>query len=110
MKNFVLLFRGGLVQEKSPELWQNHMVKWKEWMDGLGQSGRLVGGQQLKQDGKVMRKDKNQIIDRPYAEAKEIVGGFLTLKANDQQEAIDIAKGCPIFEFDGTCEVAEIVN
>ena len=110
MKNYLLLFRGGLVQDKSPELWQQHMLDWKNWMDELGMSGKLTGGQQLKQDGRVMTKEKKQIIDKPYAEAKEIVGGFLTLNADSQKEAIEIAKGCPIFKVDGTCEVAEIIQ
>lgn len=110
MKNFLLLFRGGLVQEQSPELWQQHMMKWKTWMDELGKNGNLVGGQQLKQNGRIMKKANSQIIDRPYAEAKEIVGGYITVSANDQEEAIKIAQGCPIFEFEGTCEVAEVLN
>jgi len=55
-------------------------------------------------------KGAKQITDGPYAESKEIVGGYLGIKANDLDEAIEIAKGCPIFDYDGSTEVREILS
>lgn len=110
MKSYLMLFKGGLDGEQSPELWQTHMMDWKNWMDDLGKRGKLSGGQQLQKNGRVMTKENNQIIDRPYAEAKEIVGGYLTVKAESQEEAMQLANDCPIFKYDGSCEVAEIIE
>ena len=50
-------------------------------MDGcIDAAGKLGGGQQLDQNGRVMRKENDRVIDRPYAETKEIVGGYITVK------------------------------
>jgi hypothetical protein len=112
MKDFLLLFRGGdasrIDQQKSPELWQQHMMKWKTWMDGIAKDGRLLGGDPLAQGGTVLKGTLKQVIDGPYTEGKEIVGGYLKIKAEHQQGAIEIAKGCPIFEHDGIVEVREV--
>lgn len=110
MKNYLLLFKGGLGEDNSAEDWQNQMMEWKNWMDELGKNGRLNGGEQLKQSGRVMMKENNKIIDKPYADAKEIIGGYLIIKADGQEEAIELAKACPIFNTNGTCEIAEIIQ
>ena len=112
MKEFLLLFRGGdarrIDQQKSPELWEQHIMKWKEWVEKLTKEGRFTGGQPLTRDGKVLWGTAKKITDGPYVEGKEIVGGYLLIKAGDYDEAIEISKGCPIFEYDGIVEVREI--
>jgi hypothetical protein len=111
MKDYVLLFRGGLhFQTASPEQLQQAMMKWKTWMDGLAKEGKFQGGQRLTREGAVIKGGKKQVIDGPYAEGKEIVGGYLAIKANDLKEAIEIAKGCPIFDYDGITEVREVAD
>lgn len=109
MKEYLLLFKGGLAQDASPEIWQQHMLEWRQWMDALGTAGKLGGGQQLDQNGRVMRKENDRVIDRPYAETKEIVGGYITVKADTIEEAVELAKDCPIFIYNGTCEVAKVI-
>ncbi|NUM80550.1 hypothetical protein HUU42_07050 [bacterium] len=112
MKEFMFLFRGGdarrLQEQKSPELWQQHMMKWKAWMDSLAKKGQLNGGQPLTMNGKVVRENGKQITDGPFAEGKEVIGGYLLVKAADLNEAIDLSKNCPIFEHSGFVEVREI--
>ena len=53
---------------------------------------------------------KTMVTDGPYAEGKEIVGGYMIIKANDLNEATEVSKDCPIFEYDGSVEVREIVK
>ena len=112
MKDFLLLFRGGEVeraaQQQSPELWKKHMMKWKTWMEGLGSQGRFVSGQPLNEDGSVIRGKKKVVTDGPFAESKEIVGGYLMIKAKDLKEAVELSKGCPLLEHDGIVEVREL--
>jgi hypothetical protein len=109
MSEFLYLFRGGDAREAggSPERMQEHMGKWMKWMEDLGKKGKLSGGLPLKNEGKIVR-NNGVVTDGPYAEGKEIVGGYLIVKAADLSEATEISKGCPIFEFDGTVEVREI--
>src|SRR5262245_28533427 len=112
MKEFLLIFRGGDVSrmsaQQSPELWQQHMMKWKAWMDKLAQAGQLDGGQPLTPEGKVLWGSAKKVTDGPFMEGKEIVCRYLLIKANDLNEATEISKGCPIFEHDGIVEVREV--
>ncbi|MES2274898.1 MAG: YciI family protein [Bacteroidota bacterium] len=111
MKEYMLLFRGGLdFATVSPEVMQQSMMKWMTWMDGLKADGTYIGGERLTQTGAVLSGPQKQLSDGPYAEGKEVVAGFIAIKANDLQQAIEIAKGCPIYEYDGSTEVQEIAK
>ena len=56
----------------------------------------------------MQRKGTNlAVTDGPFAEAKEIIGGFFVVDARDYDEAVSVAKGCPHLDF-GTIEVREI--
>ncbi len=112
MKEFMYLFRGGDARraEQSPEEAQQHMAKWGQWMHQLAQDGVLKAGQPLQTDGKVVEKAGEIVTDGPFAEGKEVVGGFLIVKAETIEGAVEISKGCPIFEHGGTTEVREILE
>jgi len=110
MKDFLLLFRGGLdFNAATQEQLQQAMMKWKKWMEELTRQGKYLGGQRLTKNGSVLKSAK-QITDGPYVESKEIVGGYVAIKANDLQDAIEAAKGCPIFEYNGIVEVREVAT
>lgn len=112
MKEYLLLFRGGdarrIDSQQSPEAWQAHMQKWMLWMQSLTEQGKFSGAQPLTNEGKVVSGGGNTVIDGPYMEGKEIVGGYLICKADSFDEAVDIAKNCPIFEHEGIVEVRQI--
>jgi len=112
MKDYLLIFRGGDAQrineQKDPVKWQAHMMKWKTWMETLGKEGKFVGGQPLTQDGSVITGSKKIVTDGPFTEGKEIVGGYLIIKAADQAEAVNLSNGCPLLEHNGIVEVREI--
>jgi len=112
MKEYLLLFRGGdarrLEEQQSPEAWQAHMQKWMLWMQALTEAGKFAGAQPLTNEGKVVSGGGHTVTDGPFMEGKEIVGGYLICKANNYDEAVVIAKECPIFEYNGIVEVREI--
>ena len=93
---------------QSPEKYQQQMVKWKTWMEGLGKQGKFIAGHPLAKEGSVIRGGKKVVTDGPFVEGKEIVGGYLMIKADDFPEAVAIAKNCPIFDYDGIVEVREV--
>jgi len=111
MKEYMYLFRGGDARraQESPEEMQKHMQKWRVWMDGLAKAGQLVAGQPLDNEGKVVAKSGNLITDGPFTEGKEVVAGYLIVKAKDLAGAVELSKGCPIYEFDGTTEIRELL-
>jgi hypothetical protein len=51
-----------------------------------------------------------QIIAGAYSANGEQLGGYISIKADHLQQAIEIAKGCPIFLFDGNVEIREVVK
>ena len=75
-------------------------------------SGELIGAYGVAdqiQAKKVRLADGAAVVtDGPFVEGKEEVGGYLIVSANDLNEAVALAKGCPIFENNGTVEVRPI--
>lgn len=112
MKEFMYLFRGSdeVRSEQSPEQMQEHMQKWGVWMQALGESGNFVAGLPLDKGGSVVADAGSVITDGPFAEGKEVVGGYLIVKANDLEHAVELSKGCPIYEHNGTTEVRELMT
>ena len=85
------------------------MAKWGKWMAELSSAGKMSGGHRLNETGTVLKGRNKQITDGPFTEGKEIVGGYIAVKAKDLNEAVEIAKDCPIYDHDGSTEVREIV-
>lgn len=113
MSNFLYLFRGGddAYSKLSSEEQQAHMQVWGQWMGGLQEKGKLVDGEPLSQDGKVVKNKGEIVTNGPFAEGAEVVGGYLIVSADSMGEAVEISKGCPIFDYEGSnVEVREIMT
>jgi hypothetical protein len=110
MSQFLYLYRGGRSTPPSPEQAQQIMQKWMTWLKGLGDSGYLKDqGQPLEPRGKVVKGKSKTVTDGPFAEAKDLVGGFTIVEARDIDHATELSKGCPILEEDGTVEVRPVM-
>ena len=112
MQDFMFIFRGGSdASDLSPEEMQNHMQKWFDWVEELKSKNIYVGEEALTPAGKTISGNKALITDGPYAESKELVGGYFVVKANSLDEAVEIAKqGYPDFIFNGAVEVREVMK
>jgi hypothetical protein len=109
MAAFMLIFRNSRPYQDSPEQMQQHMQKWMAWFDGLTKSGVFKGqAAPLEPGGKVVRGTRKTISDGPYAEAKDLVGGYAIVEAKDLEGAVEIARGCPTYERDGLVEVRPV--
>ncbi len=80
-----------------------------EFAADLKSRGLLRATESLKTDGirVVVREGKRMRIDGPFAEAKELVGGFFLLDCDDEAQAIAIAGQCPAAQW-ATVEVREL--
>lgn len=108
MKNFMLIFRNGSdAMKMSPEESQQNMQKWFSWIGDLQSKGIYTAGEALLPTGKTVKKG-NLVTDGPYAESKEMVGGFFIVKAASIEEAAEIAKSCPDLPMGGTVEVRDV--
>ena len=111
MQDFMLIFRGGSdASNLSPEEMQNHMQKWFQWVEELKAKNIYVAGEALTRNGKTLSGTKAVLTDGPFAESKEIVGGFFVVKAASLDDAVEIAKAYPDFAYNGRVEVREVMN
>jgi len=114
MAEYILLYRNTTEARRetmgSPEKAQQNMKKWRAWFDEMGRQGQLKAiGQPLEEAGKVVGKKKT-ITDGPYAETKDLVGGYSLIEAPNLDEAARIASGCPIIENGGSVEVRPVMQ
>jgi len=109
MANYLYIFRGGRTNwASSPKQMQESMQKWGDWIQQLTKSGNFKAGDPLGSEGKVIKGTKKIVTDGPYAEAKDVVGGYLLISAGSLNEAVELSRGCPVFENDGSVEVRPI--
>src|SRR5690242_1049275 len=96
--SFLLLFRNAgpdthahLTREQQDQLAR----QWNAWYEGLAAQGKVQHGRPLGLGGRVVAGAHGErVTDGPYAEAKEVVGGYFFLTVANIDEATEIAKKC----------------
>jgi hypothetical protein len=86
----------------SPQAAQRLGQKVREWSEKVRAAGKHVSGEKLKEEGgRVIgrQKDRITVTDGPYAEVKEVVGGYMTIRAESYDEAVELARTCPLLEY-----------
>jgi hypothetical protein len=111
MKEYLFIFRGcdNPLAYDSAQIMQDSMMKWQAWIESIAAKGKYITGQPLLPEGKVVNGKRMKITDGPFAEGKELVGGYFLIKAENMDDALEISKGCPGFEFEGSVEIREIL-
>lgn len=109
MSDYLFLYRGG-DSTGSVEDMQQVMQKWVSWLQDLKSKGVLKNsGEPLEPTGKVVR-ERTIVMDGPFAESKDIVGGFSIVTADNLDQAAELAAGCPIFDVGGLVEVRPVME
>lgn len=81
------------------------------WVSGLLEQGIASTSSPLARMGKIVAgKNGSSITDGPFAESKEVVGGYIIITAPNVEAAAAIAAGCPLLEFGVTLDVRQMVN
>lgn len=102
MNEFVLLFRMDISPgaQPAPQQMQQYMKDWMAWINDIEANGSLSGGNHMMPAGKVVMPG-GKVSDGVYTKDKESVAGYITVLAKDMDEALRIAKQCPILHGDG---------
>lgn len=109
MKEFMMLFRSEPSTERpTPEEMQAQVALWQDWIGGIAAQGKFVGTNALGMEGKIVGSD-NVVTDGPYIEMKEMVGGYIIVKADDIDDAVRLSEGCPTLSVGGKVEVRDIM-
>jgi hypothetical protein len=110
MSEYVFLYRGA-ERPTSPQEAEKIMQKWMGWLQNLGTKGHMKDrGLPLEPTGKVVKGTQKTVTDGPFAEAKDLIGGFSIIEAKDLAEAAELSKGCPVFERNGFVEVRPVMK
>ena len=93
----------------SPEQMQVWMKQTMDWIGGIAAQNKFVGGTGLLFDDARVVKSNKTVTNGPFGDIKETIGGFITVKANSMEEAVEFAKGCPVLGGEGnTMEVRRL--
>ena len=108
MKEFVLIFRHSDTARETPTAAQ--MKERTEWLERIAAEGKLVDtGKNLSVGNAKTVRSEAMVTDGPYAEIKEFISGFVTVRAESMDEAVAFAKANPVFALGGFVEVREVI-
>lgn len=98
----------------SPEQIQVWMKQTMDWIGTIAAKNKFVGGNGLPfDDAKVVKHidQKNVVMNGPFGDIKETIGGYITVKADSIDEAVEFAKGSPVLQGEGnSVEVRKIAK
>jgi hypothetical protein len=106
-----------LIIHQTPDMWkqlsaaerQRKVEMYQSWVAKFHSSGRYVSGEKLAEEGGKVFSLKNgrpQLVDGPYTESKEVVGGYFLFRAANYEEAVELVGDCP-FLHDGKVAVRQ---
>jgi hypothetical protein len=84
--------------------------EWNAWCDDLAGSGILQQGSPLYPEARIVGGRGKSAIDGPFAEAKELIGGYFIIHAADMDEAVVLAEGCPNLQFGMAVEIRPVAQ
>lgn len=107
----MLLFRNtNWDQGLSTEEFRRVMDQINAWLDNVNAQGIVKAGQPLLDGGRLVSGQGRTVVDGPFAESKEAIGGYFLLQADDLEEAVQIAKSHPALEYGMEIEVREVTD
>jgi hypothetical protein len=112
---YVLLFAEGQAEfegRTNPETAGSYWSAWTAYIEALEKSGIVVSAQGLQPPSTAttvrVRDGKRQVHDGPYAESKEMIGGFFIIDVPNLDEALQWAARSPCASY-GSCEVRPVM-
>lgn len=111
MKNFIILIREEISRftDLTEQEAQAEIKEYMDWVENLAETDNYISGDPLEAHGNYISKDQ-VVSDGPFIESKEAVTGYILIKANDLNQATELAKGCPVFKYGGVVELRPIMK
>jgi hypothetical protein len=106
-----------LVRETRPETYEAMsppetraaLDRWNAWVDRMTASGKLVAANSLAAGVRMVSGHRGEhVVDGPFVEAKELVGGFFLLSDTTLDQATAIARECPNLPHGMTVEIRQV--
>jgi hypothetical protein len=112
VSDFLLILHQGDSDVSRPDGHAALRENFFRWTDGLRKAGKLILVERLGTDGgkTVRRRAGATVVDGPYAEGKEGIVGLFVIDASDMDEALALARSCPLVAIGGAVEVRKGVQ
>jgi len=111
MNKFIYLIKAAAHRGPlSPVQMQNYLQHWLSWVKTLKGSHTIIFNEPLEPPAMQISGRHKLISDAVRADGEDTIIGIFVIKTRNMDSAIEIAKGCPIFEIDGGIEVKMIRN
>jgi hypothetical protein len=112
MDEFMLIFRHeDGTKVASPEQLQIWMKQTMDWIGGIAAQNKFIVGNGLPFDDSRVVHHNKVVTNGPFGEIKETIGGYIIVKADSVEEAVEFAKGSPVLQGEGnTVEVRKLAK
>jgi hypothetical protein len=110
--DFLLIFRNTQLEKRlSIDQMDEAMRQFSGWLDRWKQAGAIKAGQPLGNEGRTISGARSRVVaDGPYPEAKEAIGGYVLVQAENMDEAVKIAAEWPLLAWDAFIEIRPLVD
>lgn len=108
----MLIFRHEDGQKQaSPEQMQLWMKQTMDWIGGIAAQNKYSGGNGLPFDDARVLWSNQLVTNGPFGDIKETIGGYIIVKAESAEEAVELARGCPVLQGEGnSVEIRKIAR
>jgi hypothetical protein len=107
MKEFMLLIRNRLDHQStwSSEKVQQFLKSCEVYINDLKNNGKLISAQPLVREGKIIYGNNENWHEKAFNETDEVQVGYYHILAESMEEAVEIAKRNPEFEYGSTARI-----
>ena len=91
------MLKGKKQLDYSPAKLQKRLDEYRQWVATIEE--HYISDNRLEHTGAYITEKNNIITDGPFLEAKEIIAGFIIIRANDFNEAINISNTSPLLNY-----------
>jgi len=111
MEEFLLVIHRDFTSENqvpTPEQMKEALQPYKEWVAGIAAKGNLVGTpKRWDLEGRVIKKGETEarVGNGPFRKGRKAIGGVLLIQCENYDQAVAIAKGCPIIQYGAVVEL-----
>ena len=112
MNEFLLIMRhedgAKLVSPEQMQIWMKQTM---DWIESIAKQNKFISGTGLPfEDARVVKSNK-VVTNGPFGDIKETIGGFIIIRAETVEEAVEFAKGCPVLQGEGnSVEVRKVAK
>ncbi|MCC7012942.1 MAG: transcription initiation protein [Planctomycetes bacterium] len=114
MSTFMLVLQDdpkAFASDISPAEIQAIVAQYKAWGERLAAQGRMRGGEKLKDEGgRQLSKSRGQVrvVDGPFAEAKEVFGGYFLISADSYEQAVELCRDHPHLDYGLRIDIRQV--